>query len=123
MRVNVASEWPAVPNAEDSLDPVATEPRRVEPRTDVGAAEQVLGRVRFCGASARVVGSPLLGVTEDGLGGGDLLEALDGRGVLVAVRVETKRELAERFPPRARVSVMVDAEDLVVVGRGGPRHP
>ena len=61
----------------------------------------------------RVVLRPLLGIPENGVGFGDLLEAVLGVGLLAAIGVVPRCELAERALDRVRVSR--DAETFVVV--------
>ena len=63
-----------------------------------------------------VVGRAALGVGEDLVGLGRLLELLLGLGIVgVDVRVQLAGQLAEGFFDFGRVGVAVDAEHLVVV--------
>ena len=65
--------------------------------------------------SAQVVHPALLGVGEDVVGGGDLLEPVLGRGVGVHVGVQLTGETAVRLLDLGRVSVPGHTEDLVGV--------
>ena len=66
--------------------------------------------------AAAVVLLALLGIRQDVVGLGDLLEALLGRGVpRVAVRVVLARELAVGLLDVVGRGLLVDPEDLVVV--------
>src|SRR3954471_23366861 len=73
--------------------------------------------------AAAVVLLALLGVAQDVVGLGDLLEALLGAGVLVRVRVVLARELAVRLLDLLLRRLAVDAEDLVVVRTARHRYP
>ena len=65
--------------------------------------------------AAAVVALALLGIAEDVVGLGDLLEALLGAGLLVRVRVVLAGELAVRLLDVLLGGLLVDPEDLVVV--------
>jgi hypothetical protein len=70
-----------------------------------------------------VVRRPALGVGEDLVGLGRLLELLLGVGVvLVDVRVQLPGQPAERLLDLLLVGVAGDAEDLVGVSWPGARH-
>ncbi len=67
-----------------------------------------------------VVGAPALGVGEHLVGLDRLLELLLGVGIVVVdVRMQLAREAAERLLDLGLARVPADAEDLVVVARGG----
>jgi hypothetical protein len=109
--------------AEKALEQPTAAQAEVETAEDVleiDAGEQVLGRkIGHPGEAAAVVFRALLGVGQDGIGGGDLLEALLGARFLVAVRVVFQRELAEGVLDRLGVGIPGEAEDPVVVALGG----
>ena len=93
------------------VGPGAPPPPAAPPPNGPGAAED---------AAAAVVALALLGIAEDVVGLGDLLEALLGAGVLVRVRVVLARELAVGLLDLVLRGLAVDAQRLVVVTRA--RH-
>src|SRR4051794_22005236 len=72
--------------------------------------------------AAAVVLLALLGVAQDVVGLGDLLEALLRHRILVGVRVVLARELAVRLLDVVLRRLLVDAEDLVVVSARRHRY-
>ena len=72
--------------------------------------------------AVRVVAGPLVGVREDLVRAGDLLEALLGLGVVVHVGVELASQAPVRRPDVLGRGVSPDAEDLVEVADGGHRR-
>src|SRR5574340_1006834 len=113
-----AARRPRAAAVEEPLERAAAEVE-VEPAEDVlevDAAEQVLLAETFhAGEAACVVFGALLRVGQDGVGLGDLLEALLGSRFLVAVGVIFQGEVAEGVLDRLLVGVLGDAEHLVVV--------
>src|SRR4051794_3695750 len=85
---------------------------RAAPAERIGAGEH----------AAAVVLLALLGIAQDVVGLGDLLEAVLGSGVLVRVRVILARELAVRLLDVVLRRLLVDAEGLVVVSRARHRY-
>ena len=70
-----------------------------------------------------VVGRAALGVRQDLVGLGGLLELVLGLGiVLVDVGVELARKAPERALDLGLVGVALDAEHLVGISRSGARH-
>lgn len=111
-----AGSAPSAPAAEEPLEEAAAEVEITEERFEVDAVEQVPGR--NTGEAARVVFGTLFRVRENRIRLGDLLEALFGTGLLVAVRVVLQRERTKGVLDRARVGVTRDTEDFVVIAPG-----
>ena len=107
---------------EESLERVATAEVKIEPAEDileVDAAEQIfLAEALDTGKAARIVLGAFPGVGQDGIGLGDLLEALFGAGFLVAVGVIFHRKVAERILDRLLVGILGDTEHFVVITLG-----
>src|SRR5581483_7544753 len=91
---------------------------------EVRPAEDVLLGVALVepGVPELVVGLPLLGVAEDRVGLADLLEALLGPRLPVAVGVVLERQPAVRLLHVLGAGVAGDAQQLVVVGLGRHRR-
>ena len=97
--------------AEERVEEVGDRAEAVEVRREAAGAQALV--------AVAVVGRAALGVVEDLVGLGGLLELLLGVGVVaVDVGVQLAGELAERLLDRGLVGVAADAEDLV--GVAGP---
>jgi hypothetical protein len=82
----------------------------VEDVTEVDTAEKILfADTGDTGETARIVIGTLLRIGEHRIGGGDLLEAILGAGLLVAVGMVLQRELAEGILDRLLIGVARDA--------------
>ncbi len=87
---------------------------------EIDAAEQILGgEVGDAGIAARIVLRALLGIAQDRVGLGDLLEAIGCARFLVPVGVVLQGELAESVLDRLLVGVSRNAEHLVIIARVG----
>ena len=102
--------------------PKRSSPKNAEKRSLRLPKSKSVGRkppVRRALVPVAVVELARLGLREDLVGLGRLAEALLRLGVVGDVGVELARQPAERGLDRALVRVARDAEDLVVVARGG----
>ncbi len=111
----VPAEPAAEPGAEERLEQVGDRAEALEVRAHPAAAQPLV--------AVAVEGLATLGVREDLVGLGGLLELLLGlRVVRVDVRVQLAREAAEGLLDRGLVGVAGDAEDLVRIARNGAGH-
>ena len=87
---------------------------------EINAAEQIFAaETGYALEPSCVVFGPLLRIGEHGVGFGNLLEALLGARLLVAVGVVQQGELAESVLDRLAVGVFRNAKNLVIVALGG----
>src|SRR5262249_9177210 len=101
--------------AEERVEQVADRAERAEVRAHPPAAQPLV--------AVAVVRRAALGVVEDLVGLGGLLELALGVGVVrVDVRVQLTRELAKRLLDRRLVGVARDAQDLVGIARHRAAH-
>jgi len=112
--------WTCATTPEEAVEEVLPAEAEIEAgaedRSEIDAAEEVLGReAGNAREAASVVLGPLLRVGQDGVRLGDLLEPLLGVRLLVTVRVVAQRELAERVLDRLDVGVVGDAQYLIEV--------
>src|SRR3954451_4014360 len=105
----------ATPSGAEPAHPAATE----EHLEDLGQIREATAR-RAVGAAERVVARALVGVGQDLVVAGDLLEPLVGSGVAAHVGVMLPSEGAIRTPDLLVGRVTADAKDLVEVADG--RH-
>jgi hypothetical protein len=142
-RLLAAMENPLERRLEDNLEVLAPRPSGAAPEkaverprrpklkaqaaenvAEIDAAEQVLGgKACDAGAAARVVLGAFLRIAQNGVGLGDLPEAVGRVGRLVAVGMVLEGELAKRVLDRFLVGVPGDAQRFIVVARIGHGSP
>lgn len=125
--LDIPAAWRAGRTApEETVEQTAAAQAQVDAAEDIleiDAAEQILGReAGDPGEAAAIIIRALLRVGEHGVGLGDLLEALLGARLLVAVRMVLQGEAAEGVLDRFLVGITFDAEHFVIVALGGGRH-
>jgi len=113
----LAASRTAAPPAKKSVEEVLAEikARPAKEFVEIDSGEQVLRRNTCASKTACIVSSSFVRIGENGVGLGDLLEALFGAGLLVAVGMVAKRKGAEGISDRFGIGVTRDRQDFIII--------